>query len=130
MFYHPKKYRRVDFVMGRIMYMLIRNANAFIDGRFISETDVLVREGRISRIGKNLAADDAQVVDLHGDYLLPGFVDVHMHGYGGWEIMNGEDELRAICREARKKGLAAFFWRRRKRPLLCARQRPSARFIT
>ena len=108
MFYHPKKYRRVDSVMGRIMYMLIRNANAFIDGRFISETDVLVREGRISRIGKNLAADDAQVVDLHGDYLLPGFVDVHMHGYGGWEIMNGEDELRAICREARKKGLAAF----------------------
>lgn len=92
----------------RILIMLIRHAHAFIDGRFVPDTDVLTRGGRIAAVGHGLDAEDAQTIDLQGDYLLPGFVDVHMHGYGGFEIMKGEQELRAICREARKKGLAAF----------------------
>lgn len=88
--------------------MLIRNANAFIDGRFVPDSDILVTGGVIAAVGRGLDAKDADTIDLHGDYLLPGFVDVHMHGFGGYEIMNGEEPLRAICRELRKSGTAAF----------------------
>lgn len=88
--------------------MLIRHANAFIDGRFVPDTDVLVREGRIAAVGRKLTADDEETVDLQGDYLLPGFVDVHMHGYGGFDVMDGEEELRRMSRALRHTGLAAF----------------------
>lgn len=88
--------------------MLIRNANAFIDGCFVPETDVLVKGGRIAAVGRQIAAQDEQVVDLGGDYLLPGFVDVHIHGYGGYGVMDGEAALRGMSRALKKAGVAAF----------------------
>ena len=31
---------------------------------------------------------DAEVIDLDGAYLLPGFVDIHVHGGGGADFMD------------------------------------------
>jgi cytosine/adenosine deaminase-related metal-dependent hydrolase len=44
-------------------------------------TDVLVRDGQIAEIGKNLAspAADTQVIDCTGKIISPGFVDTHHH---------------------------------------------------
>ncbi len=41
--------------------------------------DVLCDNGKIQEIGKNLAADNAQILDLTGFNLLPGLVDCHSH---------------------------------------------------
>ncbi len=41
--------------------------------------DILVVDGRIETIGKNLAAPDAEVHDANGLLALPGGVDVHTH---------------------------------------------------
>ena len=42
--------------------------------------DVLVDNGRIEAIGNNLdTPEGAEVVDAHGQILLPGFVDLHTH---------------------------------------------------
>ncbi|MFB9279681.1 N-acetylglucosamine-6-phosphate deacetylase [Cohnella cellulosilytica] len=35
---------------------------------------------------------DARVVDLKGRLVLPGFVDVHVHGGGGWDMLRGTPE--------------------------------------
>lgn len=61
--------------------LLIRNATVWTnekEGR-LPNTDVLVRNGKIARIGKNLAADGAQVIDGTGKYLAPGIIDEHSH---------------------------------------------------
>ncbi|WP_337024080.1 MULTISPECIES: amidohydrolase family protein [unclassified Pantoea] len=42
-------------------------------------TDILVRNNRIVKIGKNLVASDAKVIDARGKYVMPGFVDAHNH---------------------------------------------------
>ncbi len=42
-------------------------------------TRVLVRAGRIAAIGPDLPAGPADVVDLAGGTLLPGFIDAHVH---------------------------------------------------
>ena len=48
---------------------------------------------------------DAQVVDGRGLTLLPGFLDVHIHGGGGHDTMDAKAEaLRAICRTHAKYG--------------------------
>lgn len=45
----------------------------------IFEQELLVRDGRIAEIGDHLAHDAAEVLNLAGEYVLPGGVDVHVH---------------------------------------------------
>lgn len=47
----------------------------------IEEGDVLVSDGRIMAVGRNLQAGDARRVDARGQIVLPGFVDAHNHLY-------------------------------------------------
>ncbi len=42
-------------------------------------TDVLIRAGRIDRLGPSLESGDAEVIDGRGDLLLPGLVEAHTH---------------------------------------------------
>jgi imidazolonepropionase-like amidohydrolase len=61
--------------------LLIRNATVWTnekEGR-LPNTDVLVRNGKIARIGKNLDAGSATVIDGTGKYLSPGVIDEHSH---------------------------------------------------
>ena len=41
--------------------------------------DIHVIDGKIERIGRNLAARDAQVMELQGKIVAPGFIDMHVH---------------------------------------------------
>ena len=41
----------------------------------------------------------AEVLEAAGDYVLPGFVDLHCHGGGGFDFMDGDPE--SIVRAAR-----------------------------
>jgi dihydroorotase len=46
------------------------------DGTF----DVLVEDGRIARVGRDLAADGADVFEVHDGWLVvPGLIDIHVH---------------------------------------------------
>jgi 5-methylthioadenosine/S-adenosylhomocysteine deaminase len=41
--------------------------------------DVLVEDGTIAAVGKDLSADGARVIDATGDIVIPGFIDTHRH---------------------------------------------------
>lgn len=45
-------------------------------------TDVLICDGKVLDIGDNLAPADAEIVDLQGEILTPGWIDNHVHTYG------------------------------------------------
>ena len=88
--------------------MLLKNARAFINGSFVEGTDLLVKDGKIAAIGHGLVSEGEEALDLGGDLLLPGFVDVHIHAFRGKDTMNGEEAVRHMSRELRKYGVAAF----------------------
>jgi Cytosine deaminase and related metal-dependent hydrolases len=48
-------------------------------GTASAPTDVLIADGKISRIGHALTAANAQSVDCTGCLLLPSFIDTHVH---------------------------------------------------
>ena len=61
---------------------LIKNAQV-ITPTGLMTSDVLVEGNKILQIGVNLSNTNAYVLDLHGLYLSPGFIDIHVHGGGG-----------------------------------------------
>ncbi len=52
--------------------------------------DILVNDGKISAVGRDLSADGAEVIDLAGKFVLPGLIDAHCH-IGMWEDGMGEE---------------------------------------
>ncbi|MEC3918136.1 dihydroorotase [Nocardia sp. CDC160] len=58
------------------MSVLIKNVRLYGEGDAV---DVLLADGEIREIGAGLKADDADIVDGTGQFLLPGFIDLHTH---------------------------------------------------
>ncbi len=60
---------------------LIKNATVMtaINGT-LQNTDILIRNGKIAKIGKNLSAGSgAKIIDATGKYVMPGIIDCHSH---------------------------------------------------
>jgi len=60
---------------------LIKNGTVItVTGDDLQNTDILIRDGIIREIGKNLAApESADIIDATGKYVLPGIIDAHSH---------------------------------------------------
>ncbi|WP_312472615.1 amidohydrolase family protein [Neobacillus sp.] len=61
--------------------ILFKNAHVYpITSKPIKNGDVLIEEGKIKKIGKNIKTDlNVKIIDCGGLYLFPGFIDVHTH---------------------------------------------------
>ncbi|GGE38942.1 amidohydrolase family protein [Psychroflexus planctonicus] len=61
--------------------MLIKNATVITgeDEGTLENTDVLLRDGKIYKIGKSLSDKNAKVIDGTGKYLTAGIIDEHSH---------------------------------------------------
>jgi N-acetylglucosamine-6-phosphate deacetylase len=76
--------------------LLVTDARVVVPGQVLAPGWLHVVDGRIVAIGPG-APDDAlteadEVLEAGGDWLLPGFVDVHVHGAVGSEAMDGDVE--------------------------------------
>jgi len=61
--------------------MLLKNATVWTNEKegILQNTDVLVQKGKIAKIGKNLTADGAKIIDATGMHLTAGIIDEHSH---------------------------------------------------
>ncbi|MGL4742634.1 MAG: N-acetylglucosamine-6-phosphate deacetylase [Sarcina sp.] len=87
--------------------MLIKNCKIVYLDR-IEEGNVLIENGKIKKINpENLTSD--KVIDAKGLYLAPGFIDVHIHGAGGHDTMDGTIEaINAIAKVIVTRGTTSF----------------------
>ena len=52
---------------------------------------------------------DAQIIDANGGYVMPGLIDIHIHGYLGKDVCDGEEEsIRTISNGLIKNGVTAY----------------------
>lgn len=61
--------------------MILKNADIFDFDFNLRRADLRVEDGLIAEIGENLSG--AEEHDLSGCVILPGFIDIHIHGCGG-----------------------------------------------
>src|SRR6201993_2192325 len=86
--------------------MIFTNARLIFPDGIRDGFEVVAKDGKIAAIRPStprLRRTDGQgpgetVIDLNGNYLAPGFVDLHVHGGRGRDTMEGSAEaFRAIC---------------------------------
>lgn len=61
--------------------------------RTIKGGTVVIENGKILGIDEgNVEVPDATEIDARGQYVAPGFIDIHVHGGGGFDFMDGTEE--------------------------------------
>ncbi len=80
----------------------------FTGGELVN-TEVLVVDERIAAIGDGLSREGCDVLNLEGNILSPGFIDVHTHGGDGVDI-NAADyqQLAKLSRFFASQGVTGF----------------------
>ena len=82
-------------VKGKIM-----TPDGFRDGVIRIENGIILSVER--------ASSDNDIIDLSKAFIVPGFIDLHMHGIHRFLIDNGIDDLLSICRIIPQYGITAF----------------------
>jgi N-acetylglucosamine-6-phosphate deacetylase len=78
--------------------MTFTNARLIFPDGIRDGLEVVAEEGKITAIREQTRARGEDIVDLGGNYLAPGFVDLHVHGALGRDTMEASAEaFRAIC---------------------------------
>ena len=78
--------------------MIFGNARLIFPDGIREGLEIVTREGKIAEIRQQTRAPAKDVVDLDGNYVAPGFVDLHVHGAIGRDTMEASAEaFRAIC---------------------------------
>ena len=71
----------------------ITNGKIITPFRIIPKGTVLVTGNKITDICEgDIEVNDAVEIDAKGHYVSPGFIDIHVHGGGGFDFMDGEGE--------------------------------------
>jgi N-acetylglucosamine-6-phosphate deacetylase len=91
---------------------LIKNAKIYTPHAVMDDSWVVVNaEGKIEQVGEGdiPSSSFARVIDADGLSLIPGFIDVHIHGGNGYSVMDGTYEaLSGISTYHAKHGTTSF----------------------
>ena len=86
--------------------MLFKNANIFVNGQFCYGA-FRVKDGKFTEILDYNPAEEG--IDLEGQYVIPGLVDVHNHGNSGADFSDGDYEgVAAMAKFLASCGVTSF----------------------
>jgi N-acetylglucosamine-6-phosphate deacetylase len=78
----------------------------WVAGRLVLEDAVV--PGRLAVDDGVIAALEPDHAQAHGPYVLAGFIDVHIHGWGGHDAMGGRAALDGMSRTLLRRGVTSF----------------------
>lgn len=93
---------------------LIKHGDIYLENGIISDGYILLSEGKIAEIGSvkdlQLNTDHMEVISLEkGAKVIPGFIDVHIHGVAGADTMDATPEaLQTMASHLPKEGTTGF----------------------
>lgn len=90
---------------------IITKENIFIDKVLVFEEKILdiIEEKNLDEYIEKANIANIEVIDAKGKYVSPGFIDIHVHGCGGSDTMDGTlEDIEIISSNVCKNGVTAF----------------------
>jgi N-acetylglucosamine-6-phosphate deacetylase len=72
----------------------------------IKDGYITIENGYIIDVGELPLSN--HIIDLEKKYIVPGFIDLHIHGIHSYLIDNGPEDFREICRVLPRYGVTSF----------------------
>jgi N-acetylglucosamine-6-phosphate deacetylase len=91
--------------------ILIRNVRIVLQNEIITGKVVVVKGGRIESIEDETskAVGDVKTIDGNGHLLIPGMIDVHIHGANGYDMMDGDpNSINEVSKMCARSGCTSF----------------------
>ena len=87
------------------------NGHVITPEGIIRNGSVLIKDGIIAGVSdRDLEIPGAMIMDAGGRYISPGFIDIHVHGGGGYDFMdNTVEAFLEIAKTHARFGTTALF---------------------
>ena len=83
------------------MFKQIINGRILTPQGWLEGGSVIVEDGKIAEVSNNnFAIEGAEIIDAKGCDIVPGGIEMHVHGGGGRDFMEGEEEAFRVAIEA------------------------------
>lgn len=87
----------------------IINGKIILKDRIIENSALLYSDVVEAIIPEDKVPGDAKIIDAKGGYVSPGLIDLHIHGYLGKDVCDGEEEsIRTISGGIVKNGVTGY----------------------
>jgi N-acetylglucosamine-6-phosphate deacetylase len=89
--------------------IVLSGASLVLPDRVLSPGTLIIEDGRIGEIRSDAPSGGHAAFAFHGHYIVPGFIDVHVHGVDGIDALDDRtDAVAAIAARLPRYGVAAF----------------------
>jgi N-acetylglucosamine-6-phosphate deacetylase len=89
--------------------IVLSGAALVLPDRMLSAGTLVIDEGRITEIRPDSTTTHGpSPFAFHGHYIVPGFIDVHVHGVGGTDSQDPGEPIAVIAEQLPKYGVTAF----------------------
>ena len=83
------------------MFKQIINGRILTPQGWLEGGSVIVEDGKIAEVSNNnVAIEGAEIIDAKGCDIVPGGIEMHVHGGGGRDFMEGEEEAFRVAIDA------------------------------
>ncbi len=91
---------------------IFRGAKVFTSNERFVDASLIVRDGKIETIStSDITEDGAEVIYCTGNLIVPGFIDIHIHGRCGFDtmnILNDPAEIHNLAKSMAGTGVTSF----------------------
>ena len=89
--------------------MVLAGGDIVLPDRILTSTSLIIDKGRIAAIDVARGAPQSPlVIDVRDSFVVPGFVDVHVHGIEGHDTLDGAGAIAEIAGRLPRYGVTAF----------------------
>jgi N-acetylglucosamine-6-phosphate deacetylase len=89
--------------------IVLSGADLVLPDRILSPGTVVIEGDRIAEVRSDApSAGSHSLFAFHGHYIVPGFVDVHLHGVDGIDTLDAGDPIAALALQLPRYGVTAF----------------------
>jgi N-acetylglucosamine-6-phosphate deacetylase len=90
--------------------LVLAGGDLVLPDRILASASLVIDKGRIAAVEATSRADvaGATIVDVRECYVVPGFIDVHMHGVHGYDTLDPGEPVAKIASRLPQYGVTAF----------------------